>query len=52
MNYLLPKLQSKEEIDNVVIDVEDKVVVLRFGRENDTICMKLDEIVCIIFWRN
>ena len=44
-SLFLRKLNSKDEVDAVIIDVEDKVVVLRFGRESDTVCMQLDDIV-------
>jgi hypothetical protein len=45
MSYLLPTLKTKEEIDNAIIETEDKVLVLRFGRETDPVCMQHDEIV-------
>jgi hypothetical protein len=47
MDYLLPSLNSKEEIDEKIIDVEDKVLVLRFGRAIDPLCMELDHCVRI-----
>jgi len=45
MSYLLKKLSSKQEIDDVVRSTEDLVLVLRFGRDSDLTCMQLDEIV-------
>ena len=47
MSYILNKLKSKKEVDNVIKATEDKVLVLRFGRETDTVCMQLDDIVSI-----
>ncbi len=38
-------LKSKEEINFVILNTIDKVLVLRFGRETDIICMQLDEMV-------
>ena len=46
-SFLLPKLKTKEEIDSAIIQVEDKVLLLRFGREEDVVCMQLDDIVSI-----
>ena len=45
MSFLLPKLSSKLEVDKVIKETEDLVLVLRFGRENDTACLQLDNIV-------
>jgi len=45
MSYLIKKLSSKREIDDVVRSTEDLVLVLRFGRDSDLTCMQLDEIV-------
>jgi len=45
MSYLLKKLSSKQEIDDVIRSTEDLVLVLRFGRDSDLTCMQLDEIV-------
>lgn len=45
MSYVLNKLSSKKEVDNAIRHTEDKVLVLRFGRESETECMKLDDIV-------
>lgn len=47
MSYLLPSLTEKAQIDHVILNTEDKVVVLRFGRSTDTVCMELDETVII-----
>ena len=45
MAYLLTKLQNKKEIDKVIKSTEDKVLVLRFGKEDDPTCLQLDDIV-------
>lgn len=45
MSYILSKLSSKKEVDNAIRSTEDKVLVLRFGRENEAECMILDNIV-------
>lgn len=44
-SYLLPNLTSKQEIDNVIRSTEEMVLVLRFGRENDSVCLQLDHIL-------
>ena len=46
MSYLLTSLETKKDIDRAIKGCEDKVLVLRFGRETDAVCMQLDEIVC------
>ncbi|PRP86632.1 hypothetical protein PROFUN_05111 [Planoprotostelium fungivorum] len=43
MSGLLRRLRNKEEIDHVILNTEDKVLVLRFGEANDITCMRLDE---------
>ena len=45
MSYVLPRLETKKDIDAAIKGTEDKVLVLRFGRESDIVCMQLDEIV-------
>ena len=45
MSFLLQKLESKKEIDHVIKRTEDKVLVLRFGKEDDPECLKMDDIV-------
>lgn len=45
MSYVLPRLETKKDIDGAIKSTEDKVLVLRFGRESDIVCMQLDEIV-------
>ena len=45
MSYLLPSLSRKEDVDKAICDTLDKVLVLRFGRSSDVVCMQMDEIV-------
>ena len=47
MAYVLPRLTTKKEVDGAIKRTEDKVLVLRFGREADSVCMQLDEIVSV-----
>lgn len=48
MSLFLPKLTCKKDIDDVIKGVAEKVVVLRFGRDEDSVCLQLDEIVSSI----
>lgn len=48
MSLFLPKLSQKKDIDEVIKSVAEKVVVLRFGRDEDSVCLQLDEIVRIL----
>lgn len=45
MSFLLPKLTCKREVDQAIKSVAEKVLVLRFGRDNDAVCLQLDDIV-------
>ncbi|XP_002737880.1 thioredoxin-like protein 4B [Saccoglossus kowalevskii] len=45
MSYLLPTLSTKKTVDEAIKKTEDLVLVLRFGRDGDTGCMLLDEIL-------
>ncbi|KAJ7529634.1 hypothetical protein O6H91_15G059400 [Diphasiastrum complanatum] len=45
MSYLLRTLTKKQEVDELIRDTLDKVLVLRFGRASDLVCMQLDEIL-------
>ena len=44
-SHLLPHLDTKLDIDNVIRHTEELVLVLRFGRDEDPVCMQLDHIV-------
>uniref|UniRef100_A0A0N4ZT05 Thioredoxin-like protein n=1 Tax=Parastrongyloides trichosuri TaxID=131310 RepID=A0A0N4ZT05_PARTI len=43
MSYMLPHLQNGWQVDQAILSEEDKVVVIRFGHDWDTQCMKMDE---------
>uniref|UniRef100_A0A8D0RXY0 Thioredoxin like 4B n=2 Tax=Sus scrofa TaxID=9823 RepID=A0A8D0RXY0_PIG len=45
MSFLLPKLSSKKEVDQAIKSTAEKVLVLRFGRDEDPVCLQLDDIV-------
>lgn len=45
MSFLLPKLSSKKEVDQVIKSTAEKVLVLRFGRDEDAVCLQLDDIL-------
>ncbi|XP_071082876.1 thioredoxin-like protein 4B [Haliotis cracherodii] len=45
MSFLLPKLSTKKQVDNTIKDIEDLVLVLRFGRDDDHGCLQMDDIL-------
>lgn len=45
MSYVLSRLSNKKEVDRAIKETEDKVLVLRFGKDDDLVCMQLDEIL-------
>jgi DIM1 family U5 snRNP protein len=45
MAYLLPHLHSGWEVDQAIVTEEDRVVIIRFGRDSDPTCMVQDEIL-------
>jgi hypothetical protein len=45
MSYLLQTLATKKEVDQAILNTDDLLLVLRFGRTNDPTCLQLDEIV-------
>jgi hypothetical protein len=45
MSYLLQTLAAKKEVDQAILNTDDLLLVLRFGRTNDPTCLQLDEIV-------
>lgn len=51
MSYVLPRLETKKDVDKAIKSCEDKVLVLRFGREADAVCMQLDDIVSTV-WKS
>jgi hypothetical protein len=46
MAYVLRHARSKAEVDEAILGTMNKVLVLRFGRDDDPGCMVLDDIVC------
>ncbi|KAM4078947.1 hypothetical protein ACB094_09G078400 [Castanea mollissima] len=44
-SYLLTVLTKKLEVDAIIRDTIDKVLVLRFGRASDPVCLQLDDIL-------
>lgn len=50
MSFLLPQLTCKREVDQAIKSVAEKVLVLRFGKDNDAVCLQLDDIVRAIFF--
>lgn len=43
MSYLLPHLHSGWDVDRMIVNEEKRVVVVRFGRDDDSTCMPMDE---------
>ena len=43
MSYFLPHLPSGWHVDEAIKSEEDRVVVIRFGHDWDSQCMKMDE---------
>ncbi|KAL9641438.1 hypothetical protein ABK040_013365 [Willaertia magna] len=43
MSFLLPHLNSGWAVDQAIVTEEDRVVVIRFGHDNDPTCMEMDE---------
>lgn len=45
MSYLLDSLETKEDIDRAITKTTDIVLVLRFGRNEDSTCLQLDHLL-------
>jgi DIM1 family U5 snRNP protein len=43
MSYLLPHLHTGWDVDRTIVNEEKRVVVIRFGRDDDATCMAMDE---------
>jgi U5 snRNP protein, DIM1 family len=43
MSYLLPHLDSGWAVDQAILNEEARVVVMRFGRDSNAVCMQMDE---------
>ena len=44
MSFLLPHLRSGWAVDQAILTEEERVVCLRFGRDADDTCMRMDEV--------
>ena len=44
MSYLLPHLRSGWAVDQAILTEEERLVCLRFGRDGDETCMRMDEV--------
>ncbi|GMY25557.1 thioredoxin-like protein 4B, partial [Fagus crenata] len=44
-SYLLTTLTKKKEVDAIIRDTIDKVLILRFGRASDPVCLQLDDVL-------
>jgi DIM1 family U5 snRNP protein len=45
MSYLLPHLHHAYAVDQAILSEESRVVVVRFGRDHDPTCMRMDELL-------
>lgn len=45
MSYLLPHLHHAYAVDQAILSEESRVVVVRFGRDHDPACMRMDELL-------
>eukprot|EP00127_Corallochytrium_limacisporum_P002590 Clim_evm26s134 gene=Clim_evmTU26s134 len=45
MSYMLTHLRNGWQVDQAILSEEDRVVVIRFGRDHDSQCMEQDEIL-------
>lgn len=48
MSYLLPHLTSGWDVDQAIVNEEDRVVVIRFGTDKNPTCMIQDEVLASI----
>ncbi|KAJ3672935.1 hypothetical protein LUZ60_006309 [Juncus effusus] len=44
-SMVLPTLRTKRAVDTAIRDTLDKVLVLRFGRADDSACLHLDDVL-------
>lgn len=44
-SFLLQNLSTKQEVDNAIRTTEDLVLVLRFGRDDDPVCLQIDHVL-------
>ena len=43
MSYLLPHLRTAWDVDRSIVNEEKRMVVVRFGRDEDATCMRVDD---------
>ena len=43
MSYFLPHLRTAWDVDRSIVNEEKRVVVIRFGRDDDETCMRVDD---------
>lgn len=45
MSYMLPHLRTGWSVDQAILNEENRVVVIRFGHDENKACMEMDEIL-------
>ena len=45
MSFMLPHLESGWAVDQAIVTEEERVVVIRFGHDWNSACMKQDEVL-------
>lgn len=45
MSYMLPHLRTGWHVDQAILSEEERIVILRFGRDRDEECMRQDEVL-------
>mmetsp|Transcript_21122 Transcript_21122/g.74508 ORF Transcript_21122/g.74508 Transcript_21122/m.74508 type:complete len:142 (+) Transcript_21122:509-934(+) len=45
MSYMLPHLRTGYAVDQAILKEEERVVVLRFGHDENKTCMEMDEVL-------
>jgi len=48
MSYLLPHLHSGWAVDQAILTEHERVIVIRFGHDEDRTCMTMDEVLASI----
>ena len=43
MSYMLPHLKNGWQVDQAILSEPERVVVIRFGHDWDSACMRMDE---------
>ena len=45
MSYMLPHLENGWQVDQAILNEQERVIVIRFGHDWDPACMKMDEVI-------